>query len=45
MLQIEISANHVKVKHDVKAKLTIQSSGASGGEGARTHIQGTMLLY
>ncbi|KAN0108682.1 Integral membrane protein DUF92 domain containing protein [Hyaloscypha variabilis] len=28
-----------KVKHDVKAKLTMQASGNSGGEGARTHIQ------
>ena len=29
----------VKVKHDVKARLTLSSSGASGGEGSRTHIQ------
>lgn len=28
-----------KVKHDVKARLTLSSSGASGGEGPRTHIQ------
>ncbi|MCJ1469613.1 hypothetical protein MMC07_008248 [Pseudocyphellaria aurata] len=28
-----------KVKHDVKARLTLSSAGASGGEGARTHIQ------
>ncbi|KAG0134202.1 integral membrane protein DUF92-domain-containing protein [Tuber indicum] len=28
-----------KVKHEVKAKLTISSSGAPGGEGARNHIQ------
>ena len=28
-----------QVKHDVKARLTVSSSGASGGEGARTHIQ------
>lgn len=28
-----------KVKHDVKSRLTHSSSGASGGEGARTHIQ------
>lgn len=28
-----------KVKHDVKANLTLSSSGSSGGEGARTHIQ------
>ncbi|KAL1629882.1 hypothetical protein SLS56_005151 [Neofusicoccum ribis] len=28
-----------KVKHDVKARLTQSSSGASGGEGPRTHVQ------
>jgi len=28
-----------QVKHDVKARLTLSSSGSSGGEGARTHIQ------
>ncbi|CZS87934.1 probable transmembrane protein 19 [Rhynchosporium graminicola] len=28
-----------KVKHDVKAKLTMSASGKSGGEGARTHVQ------
>ncbi|RDL37659.1 putative transmembrane protein 19 [Venustampulla echinocandica] len=28
-----------KVKHDIKAKLTIQASGSTGGEGARTHVQ------
>ncbi|KAL9123869.1 MAG: hypothetical protein Q9217_006743 [Psora testacea] len=28
-----------KVKHDIKAGLTLPSSGASGEEGARTHIQ------
>ena len=28
-----------QVKHNVKATLTLGSSGASGGEGARTHIQ------
>ncbi|KAL8712938.1 MAG: hypothetical protein Q9220_002796 [cf. Caloplaca sp. 1 TL-2023] len=28
-----------KVKHDVKARLTLSSSGSSGGEGPRTHIQ------
>lgn len=28
-----------QVKHDVKARLTQSSSGASGGEGARTHVQ------
>ncbi|CZR60640.1 probable transmembrane protein 19 [Phialocephala subalpina] len=28
-----------KVKHDVKARLTVQASGSAGGEGARTHIQ------
>ncbi|KUJ15917.1 uncharacterized protein LY89DRAFT_647967 [Mollisia scopiformis] len=33
-----------KVKHDVKAKLTVQASGSAGGEGARTHIQGQYSL-
>ncbi|KAH9207430.1 integral membrane protein DUF92-domain-containing protein [Leptodontidium sp. 2 PMI_412] len=28
-----------KIKHDVKAKLTMSASGKSGGEGARTHVQ------
>ncbi len=28
-----------QVKHEVKAQLTLGSSGASGGEGARTHVQ------
>ncbi|KAL9064287.1 MAG: hypothetical protein Q9157_007883 [Trypethelium eluteriae] len=28
-----------KVKHDVKARLTLSASGTSGGEGPRTHIQ------
>ncbi|PCH09491.1 Protein of unknown function DUF92, TMEM19 [Penicillium occitanis (nom. inval.)] len=28
-----------KVKHDIKAQLTLSASGAAGGEGARTHIQ------
>ncbi|EFR02387.1 DUF92 domain-containing protein [Nannizzia gypsea CBS 118893] len=28
-----------KVKHDVKARLTISATGAGGGEGSRTHIQ------
>ena len=28
-----------QVKHNVKARLTFSSSGLSGGEGARTHIQ------
>ncbi|KAL9104049.1 MAG: hypothetical protein Q9163_000946 [Psora crenata] len=28
-----------KVKHDIKARLTLASSGASGGEGPRNHIQ------
>ena len=32
-------ANFPQVKHDVKARLTLSSSGSSGGEGARTHIQ------
>ncbi|KAL9597129.1 MAG: hypothetical protein Q9219_005351 [cf. Caloplaca sp. 3 TL-2023] len=28
-----------KVKHDLKARLTLSSSGSSGGESRRTHIQ------
>ncbi|EEP75504.1 conserved hypothetical protein [Uncinocarpus reesii 1704] len=28
-----------KIKHDVKAKLTVSASGSAGGEGPRTHIQ------
>lgn len=32
-------ADILQVKHDVKARLTLNSSGSSGGEGARTHIQ------
>ena len=32
-----------QVKHDVKAKLTMQASGNSGGEGARTHVQGKQV--
>lgn len=27
------------MKHDAKARLTLTSSGASGGAGARTHVQ------
>ena len=30
-----------QVKHDIKATLTLHSTGSPGGEGARTHIQGT----
>lgn len=33
------STNIAQVKHEVKAKLTQSSSGASGGEGPRTHVQ------
>lgn len=29
----------IQVKHDIKAKLTQSATGASGGEGARNHIQ------
>jgi uncharacterized membrane protein len=29
----------LQIKHDVKAKLTLQSTGSAGGEGARTHVQ------
>ena len=28
-----------RVKHEVKAKLTMSSSGAPGGEGARNYVQ------
>ncbi|KAK2789825.1 hypothetical protein FQN51_002657 [Onygenales sp. PD_10] len=28
-----------KIKHDVKSRLTVSSSGSAGGEGPRTHIQ------
>ncbi|KAJ5654230.1 hypothetical protein N7490_001233 [Penicillium lividum] len=28
-----------KVKHDIKARLTLSSTGTDGGEGARNHIQ------
>jgi uncharacterized protein (TIGR00297 family) len=28
-----------KVKHDVKSRLTLSSSGSQGGEGPRTHVQ------
>ncbi|KAF7908476.1 uncharacterized protein EAF01_004231 [Botrytis porri] len=34
-----IGTRVTKVKHDVKAKLTVQSTGSAGGEGARTHMQ------
>ncbi|KAL2011144.1 hypothetical protein VTN00DRAFT_3862 [Thermoascus crustaceus] len=28
-----------KIKHDVKAQLTMSATGATGGEGSRTHVQ------
>ncbi|WEW57395.1 hypothetical protein PRK78_002862 [Emydomyces testavorans] len=28
-----------KIKHDVKAKLTLSASGSAGGEGPRSHVQ------
>jgi uncharacterized membrane protein len=34
-----IGTSATKVKHAEKAKLTLSSSGGSGGEGARTHVQ------
>lgn len=34
-----LGTSATKVKHHEKAKLTLSSSGASGGEGPRTHIQ------
>lgn len=30
-----------KIKKDIKATLTVHSTGGSGGEGPRNHIQGT----
>lgn len=33
-----------RVKHDVKERLTLSSSGAPGGEGPRNHIQVRMPL-
>lgn len=30
---------YVQIKHDVKSRLTVSSSGSLGGEGARTHVQ------
>lgn len=35
----DLVANSKQVKHDIKAKLTQSATGASGGEGARNHIQ------
>lgn len=29
-----------QIKKDIKAKLTLNATGASGGEGPRTHVQG-----
>jgi len=29
----------MQVKHDVKARLTLSSTGLPGGEGPRTHVQ------
>ncbi|ETN42146.1 uncharacterized protein HMPREF1541_04087 [Cyphellophora europaea CBS 101466] len=34
-----LGTSATKVKHEQKARLTLSSSGASGGEGPRTHIQ------
>ena len=34
-----IGSAATKVKHDIKARLTLSSSGSPGGEGARTHVQ------
>jgi hypothetical protein len=36
--------DNLQIKHAEKAKLTMQASGSSGGEGARTHIQGDLYL-
>ena len=34
-----LGTSATKVKHDIKASLTLSSSGKSGGEGARTSVQ------
>ena len=34
-----VYTNTAQVKHNVKAHLTISSTGSMGGEGPRTHIQ------
>lgn len=34
-----LSIYATRIKHDVKARLTLSSSGASGGEGPRNHVQ------
>jgi hypothetical protein len=36
---LDVQAKIYQVKHDIKAKLTQSSTGASGGEGARNHVQ------
>lgn len=37
-------ADEPQIKHNVKAKFTMQSTGNAGGEGPRTHIQGMSSL-
>jgi hypothetical protein len=34
-------AVRIQIKENVKAGLTLSSTGASGSEGPRTHVQGT----
>lgn len=38
-----LKADDLQIKHNVKAKLTMQSTGNAGGEGPRTHIQGSFF--
>ena len=52
LFQLTFISQHVKIKHDVKARLTHSSTGASGGEGPRSYIQvlansgmGSLLVY
>lgn len=33
-----------QIKENFKANLTVASKGSSGGEGPRTHVQGTHFL-
>lgn len=47
-----MDADSIKIKHDVKSRITISSIGAVSGEGTRTHVQvlanslvATILIY
>lgn len=39
VISVRYRLTHAQVKHDIKAQLTQSATGASGGEGARNHIQ------